>query len=264
MRSKEEYEKVIELHKKGINNVQISKITNIPRPTVVGWVNGKINVSKNKKNVEFDPEKYIKDNNLEKEYSYILGLYLGDGYISKQSRTFKMRICLDIKYDNLNLFAIQKLSTLFPNNKPHVLKLKNKITNLFNQIILSIHNNNLNLLFPQYGVGKKHLREIKLTKWQTDIIDYKYLLLGFFHSDGCYYYNKTSKSFSYSFTNFSTDIINIYKQCCEKNNLSFFVTKANAKNGIKYQVVVGRKKDVEIFNNIFGTKMEIPNNFLSS
>ena len=81
------------------------------------------------------------DENKIKAYSYILGLYLGDGYINKTARTYRLRIALDKKYSQLNSFAKMNLQTLFPSNK--IFPLVQDITSfkLIIQNSLSPHHN---------------------------------------------------------------------------------------------------------------------------
>lgn len=259
MRTIEEYQEVLKLKKEGLNNSQISKITKIPRPTVIGWVNGKINISDNKKNIEFNPKDYITSNNLESIYSYVLGLYLGDGYICQTSRTSKLRIFLDIKYDNLNNHAINKLKSLLPNNKVGKLIKKNKLTNNPSFVEIYVHNNDIKNLFPQNGLKKKHERNIILEDWQLEIIDVHNLILGLFHSDGSYYLNKNHNKNYYSFTNVSLDIVEIYKLCCEILNLKYHTCKTMQNDKLKYNVVIGGKDNLDNAYKLLGTKYDLPN-----
>ena len=185
MRTKKEYLKVIQLKNAGLNNCQISRALNIPRTTINGWIKFKPNFEKIDE-YNFNPENYIIENNLQNTYSYILGQYLGDGYINKMKRTYRLRIFNTVEYEQLNKFIINQLQLLFPNNKIGYVD--------FNTY-LSIHvysNKSIPYLFPQNGKGRKHKRKIKLVDWQKRIISYKYLLMGLFHSDGCFYYRNVN------------------------------------------------------------------------
>lgn len=247
MRTEKEYQKVINFKDVGLNNCEISKILNIPRTTINDWIKNKPNFNKFQK-TNFNPKKYIEDNNLNETYSYILGLYLGDGYINKMKRTYKLRIVNDVKYSKLNMFIKLQLEKLFPSN---VVGFVNRNTYLE----IYVHSNKLEKLFPQHEVGRKHQRKIILTNWQTEIISNKYLLIGLFHSDGCYYINKVNgyEYESYSFSNKSLDIHKIFQTCC--NNLGLSYTKTNKMNETQL-----RKRDVvNYLKDNIGTKYQIKN-----
>lgn len=205
-----------------------------------------------------DSHFFLNKNNLKKYYSYILGLYLGDGYVCKTSRTYKLRIALDIKYNDLNNYAKQSLQNIFPNNKTYILKIKNKKKDKYTMIELSIHNNIIPKLFPQFGNGKKHTRNIELNDWQLEILNIKYLMLGLFHSDGCYFYNNKTKKFNYQFTNLSKQLIDLYQNCLNDFKIKNFITKTIVNNSIKYNVVVSSKKDVSKLYKLLGNKNNLP------
>ena|ERR1035438_7249529 len=142
MRTKKEFELVTKLFNDGLNKVQIYKITNIPRSTIKDWI------LKTKKPV------YDKSSLLDKIivndfiYSYILGLYLGDGYINKTDRAYRIRIALDKKYLKLNEYAKKQLQIFFSDNSVGVVNAEGCIN-------LSVYNKELLLLFPQHGIDRK-------------------------------------------------------------------------------------------------------------
>lgn len=248
MRTEKEYSKAIRFKDAGLNNCQISKALNIPRTTINGWIKFKPNFEKTD-NCTFNPENYIVENNLQNTYSYILGQYLGDGYINKMKnkKTYRLRIFNTVEYKSLNKFIINQLQILFP---------KNKIGYTDFKTYLSIHvysNKLIPFLFPQDGKGKKHKRKIYLHDWQKNIISDKYLLMGLFHSDGCYYYRKNKNKIysAYDFRNESDDIHKIFQNCC--NNLNINYTFAlNPKRTHIY-----KKNDVNKLLDLVGTKKEI-------
>jgi len=248
MRTKKEYLKVIQLKKSGLNNSQISKLLEIPRTTINSWIKSKPNFEKNN-NDDFNPEKYIVENKLENTYSYILGLYLGDGYINKMKRTYRLRIFNTKEYEQLNNHIKRQLQILFPNNKIGFVDFKS---------YLSIHvysNKLIPHLFPQNGIGRKHTRNIKLVDWQKRIISHKHLLMGLFHSDGTFYYRKNKKNIypAYGFRNESDDIHEIFQNCCRNLNISYtFSIKRKNTN-------IYKNNDVIKLKEIIGTKTKIPN-----
>ena len=151
IRTEKDYDNVILLNENKHTIRGISKITGISRGTVSKWLKQK--------------PKYLNDifdnivNNLKDEYSYLLGIYLGDGYINKTEKTYRLRISLDKKYTNINENVIKILNKIFPNNKVGIIDREGCID-------ISVYNNNLPKLFPQHGIGRKHNRLIQLTGWK--------------------------------------------------------------------------------------------------
>lgn len=150
-------------------------------------------------------------------YAYLLGLYLGDGYINKTERTYRLRISLN-STQHLDVIdrAKVRLEMLFPNNKIGLVNVTGA-----NCVNLSVYNSNLVNLFPQHGVSYKHTRNIIITEKQEKLIqDYKdYLLCGLHDSDGCRYIDR--RKVYYQFTNASNDILNIYLDCLTPHNIQY-------------------------------------------
>lgn len=202
-----------------------------------------------------------------KAYNYILGLYLGDGCISKHAKTFCLRIALDEKYPKIISKTIEQLILLFPLNKV------NTKSNGLNCREVYVYNSFLSTIFPQHGIGKKHDRDVSLKDWQKDNIEYEELALGLFHSDGCKFLTKIKNKLkeytyydNYGFKNCSLDIIEIYKRCldnlsvkyrvvtCSKSKPHFInerqiITKTQA-----YDVVVSKRAEVEKLKKVLGKK----------
>lgn len=206
------------LHKQGLSNRKIAQQLSVHHTTIAYWL---------KKNFQVTTKSItVIDKNNTNIYSYILGLYLGDGYINKMKRTYKLRIFLDAKYPNIITECINNLQTLFPNNKIHTVN--NYHNNNLSYVSIGVYSNQLPNLFPQHGTGKKHQRKITLQPWQTQIINPEKLLRGLFHSDGCYYTQKINNKYEYqyyNFTNFSQDILDIWKIYVESLNIHYTETK---------------------------------------
>jgi len=248
MRTEREYLKSQELKKQGFNNFEISKLLNIPRTTISGWSRKKPNFEKKNK---IDPKSYILENKLEKTYSYILGLYLGDGYINKMPRTHRLRIFNDTKYKDLNIHIMNQLKLLFPKNKVNIINHGNFLT-------IYVYSNMITPLFPQNGKGKKHNRKIKLFNWQTDIIIPQYIIMGLIHSDGCYYYRTVNnkKYFSYDFKNKSRDLHQILQHYCNEIGIRS-TSPDDSKSGRASATHIYKNEDVTKLRNLIGNKYQI-------
>ena len=229
---KNKYETMCNLHDSGKTKLEIASILGVDRGTVTKWLKEK------PKNIDrLDFLSIIKNEN--KIYSYILGLYLGDGYINKTDRAYRLRIFLDKKYSFLNDFVKEKMEKLFIYNKVGVNFEKSDCYEL------SVYNKNLPDMFPQHGGGAKHTRPIILEEWQVSIIDWLELIKGLFHSDGSYYFDR-DKDY-YDFTNKSPEILELFKIGCEQINVNF--TQPS-----KFHIRIGKRKDVKILKELIGTK----------
>jgi len=221
------------LHKEGLSNRKIGRLLNLHYSTISYWLKKEeTNIKDDKININ----KYL--NGKEKSYSYILGMYLGDGYINKTDRTYKLRIFLDTKYPKVIKDCIYELSILFPRNKVNY-TIRRKTTT-----VVYVHSNHLPFLFPQHGKRKKHERNIELSDWQKDIIINESFLKGLYNSDGSYY--KSNGYYFYNFRNYSLDILNIYKNTCDKLNILYTETE----NTINHY----KQSEVKKLYDIIGTK----------
>jgi hypothetical protein len=144
------------------------------------------------------------------DYAELLGLYLGDGHISRLDRTCRLRIFLDAAYPAIIADTAALLERCFPHNP--VDRVPKDGGSCF---AVSMHSRHLPCLFPQAGPGKKHHRSIVLEPWQLAAVagaPWRFLK-GCIRSDGCAFINRTGKYeyLSYSFDNRSTDILMLFE-----------------------------------------------------
>ncbi|WP_327676279.1 helix-turn-helix domain-containing protein [Kitasatospora sp. NBC_00458] len=150
-------------------------------------------------------------------YSYLLGLYLGDGHITwpEQHRSASLFITCDNKWPGIIDAVDQAMRRVMPRNKPcRVRRTGCQVVKLYSQ--------HLSCYFPQHGPGKKHERAIALEPWQQEIVDAHpwEFLRGLIHSDGCRITNWTTRTVGgvpkryeyprYFFTNTSADIVRLF------------------------------------------------------
>jgi hypothetical protein len=241
--------KVVSDFKEGKNKSQLSKEYKIPRPTIRYWISSDIiNFQKSK-----DMSTKIKINEcyqrIEKKielYNLILGLYLGDGNISiNGKKSFKLRIVQDNKYPGIIKEIQKSLSKFFDK--------KSLVTKSNGCSVLIIFDKNLPVYFPQHGSGKKHDREIELSNFQRENIDYKNLLRGLWISDGSFYKASDGKySYErYNFTNKSTDIISLFEECLVSLDIKY--DKRVKKNGI-WVIQIQKKSEVDKMKKVVGVK----------
>lgn len=251
MRTESERQLAFQLKEKGLNNTEIAKVTGVPRKTIVDWfAKGQEYVVKSSRTLNDIIEELKRDSTMRLAYSYVLGLYLGDGYINKFPRTYRLRVALDKKYPKLNEYAAGKMRQLLPHNDVG-------IVNFPTHINISVYSKDLAMMFPQHGVGKKHSRNVSLQTWQHALLDDVQFLKGLFHSDGCFYRETINEKYTYErfcFSNMSRDIQRMFQAACQRHGIDFDVTigKTNA-----MITRVSKKDHVRKMKQMIGTKIDI-------
>jgi hypothetical protein len=179
------------------------------------------------------------------DYSYLLGLYLGDGCISAHARdVFRLRVVLDARYPGIIQSAREAMANI-RGGTAAVLR------RAYRCVEVSSYWRSWPCLFPQHGRGKKHDRPIKLAAWQRELVEKwpDQLLRGLIESDGCRFQN-TGRNWGsprYSFKNHSADIHRIFRDGCDRLRLHWTASGS-------YTTYVSRKADVAILDGFVGPK----------
>lgn len=113
MRSIEDRDQVAALVAAGLNDCEIARRTGIPRPTVRDW--------RRQPNPRGSP-RHANDPSIgdlpKAPYAYLLGIYLGDGYLAPTVRgSRQLRIYLDNVYPAIILECARTLEALFPGRR---------------------------------------------------------------------------------------------------------------------------------------------------
>jgi hypothetical protein len=186
-------------------------------------------------------------------YVHLLGLYLGDGSISKHPRgVFRLRVFLDRKYPQIVEECVKSMQATVPRNRVHVLLTPS------NCYSVSSYTRSWPCLFPQHGPGAKHTRPIFLAGWQQRLAERwpRQLLKGLIQSDGCRSYSTGRGGWTqprYVFSNVSTDITSIFCSACDCLGLRWtasFPTNESA----AVSIYVSRKADVARLDEFVGPK----------
>lgn len=234
---------MLELADLGESIATIVETTGIPRSTVRDWLAGR-HIDPDVATCERcgSPHLHAHDS---PSYSYLLGLYLGDGCLSPHARgVHRLRIVLDTAYPGIVEEAVGAIAEI--RGRPaHVLRRESAC------VQVSSYWRGWPCLFPQHGPGKKHDRAIFLADWQEGVVDRwpGELLRGLVHSDGCRFQN-TGRSWSaprYSFSNRSAGVRSIFCSACDRLGLHW--TTAGA-----YTIYVSRKADVATLDRFIGPK----------
>jgi hypothetical protein len=179
-------------------------------------------------------------------YTYLLGLYLGDGCISRQSNgVYKLRIVCADSYPGLIEECRRAIATTKGNDRLPGLVQKIGCVEIYAGW------NHWPCLFPQHGAGRKHERRIWLADWQRDIVHRhpERLLRGLLHSDGCRVLNRVNGTAypRYMFTNHSADIRAIFCWACDLYGVRWRQMRWHT-------ISVARRPDVERLDRVIGGK----------
>ena len=187
-------------------------------------------------------------------YSYLLGVYLGDGHIVRSGpRGWRLSIYLDACYPAVIGAVDLAIRAAFPgtavcrSRKPGA-------------VVLAASGVDWSLAFPQHGPGKKHTRAIVLAGWQREITREhpKAFLRGLIHSDGCRTINRfetklpSGRTASYAypryfFSNLSADIRAIFCEHCELLGIRW--TQSNHRN-----ISISDRRSTALLDGFIGAK----------
>jgi hypothetical protein len=198
----------------GLHPSTIAHRMGLPEPTVAHWVRG------DRRGPRTDGRDAVCPRGQgmsldEQQYAYLLGTYLGDGYINVGRRgVASLSVFCDDAWPGVADEVRGALDGVMPSSSVCTVPR----TGCSEIKSYSLH---WPCLFPQHGPGRKHTRPIVLEAWQLEIVEREpgRLLRGLFHSDGCRVTNwartqtptgpKRYEYPRYLFSNKSTDILEI-------------------------------------------------------
>ncbi|TCC16997.1 helix-turn-helix domain-containing protein [Kribbella speibonae] len=167
-------------------------------------------------------------------YAHLLGLYLGDGCLSRHRRdVYALRIACDDIYPRLINEAESVVRAVHPSRPVH------RVQAVGYTSVLSYWKH-WPCLFPQHGPGPKHRRTITLANWQQEIVanDPELFLRGLFNSDGCRVANWTTRTVAgqpkrydyprYMFSNESPDIMQLCQSSLDQLQIPWRMPRPNA------------------------------------
>jgi hypothetical protein len=191
-----------------------------------------------------------------KVYAYLLGLYLGDGCISRNGDPAKgvwvLRITCADAWPGLLSECIKAVSAIRPDNKVGTVR-RDGCSDV------QAYSRHWPCLLPQHGAGMKHHRRIELAPWQRIITGQHpgSFARGLFHSDGCRFLNRVRRPLAhgdrwyeyprYMFTNESTDILGLCGQTLDQLGISWRYSRRNT-------ISVARRDAVARLDEFVGPK----------
>jgi hypothetical protein len=258
VRSEEEYLQALQLMEIGINDCEIGRRLGIPRGTVRSWRHG-LNSGSGGRTKSWSGKRDVTCFRCnhgwvdEEAYAYLLGVYLGDGWIRAGPReVFQLRITCDLRYPGI----INEIAT-------HIVIVRGVdrvgFASRVGCVDVNAYWKHWPCLFPQHGPGRKHERRIELAPWQRLIVAAhpRALVRGLIHSDGNRHVNQVTRTLSfgsrsyryprYIFTNASTDILAIFTNAL--NVLGVHWTQMTARD-----VSVARGDHVAFLDSFVGPK----------
>jgi hypothetical protein len=181
-------------------------------------------------------------------YRYLLGLYLGDGWIVPKPRGgAQLGIVCSTDYPRLidDCWAALILVSL----NPHVSRYQPRGQRCVRLILSWKHWLDV---IPQHGTGRKHDRKIELAGWQREVVDRfpQEFLRGLLHSDGCRTVNRFTTAlpsgrvaeYAYPrwfFSNRSDDIRALFCEYCERLGIRW--TQSNPRHiSVSHRTSVAR------------------------
>jgi hypothetical protein len=256
MRPAEEVARVRELSLDGYNACEIARLTGIPRSTLREWLNPRYRprCPPGPTCSACGHPVHVFDDLPAPEYSYLLGIYLGDGTISRlpKKRCFKLRVFMDSRYPNIIAEVVAAMRAVMPTSIASV-----QCHPRHNAVEIHSYSNAWPCLFPQYGPGRKHERKIKLAPWQQAIVDREpeQFIRGLIHSDGCRTTNRVTvagKRYAYSryfFSQVSKDIQELFCRSCRRLGIEYTFSGGRGR-----EISVARAPSVARLDSFVGPK----------
>jgi hypothetical protein len=240
--TREQYDLVLSMRAAGARINDIALAADVHRCTVRAWL-----IRPPEHLVE--QRARISLHELGAAYSYLLGLYLGDGTLSRTRKPglLLLRIFQDERYTELITECAQAIEAVS----------RHRAGTIRREGCIEIHASwkQWLALFPQHGPGRKHERPIYLADWQAEVVDRfpKPLIRGLIQSDGCRVLNNVPRGKRpyprYHFSNRSQDIHAIYHRALDR--LGVHWTRPSLKD-----TSVARRADVEFLDTFVGPKTD--------
>jgi hypothetical protein len=245
-------DRALQLSSQGLIDREVAQITGVSIGAVQKWRTG----------VRRSPETEQRHANCprcdhkpldESAYAYLLGLYLGDGHITRHRRgVFGLSIFCCDAWPGLLHAARNAMQEVLPASKVFTVQ-------RIGMTEVKSYSKHWPCLFPQHGPGMKHTRKIELAAWQQVIVD-RYpgdFARGLFHSDGYRGMNRVRRPLAdgdhwyeyprYLFSNESKDILGLCGQALDRLGVAWRFARRN-------MISVARREAVARLDAFVGPK----------
>lgn len=247
----------LQLRKNGLSTYAIGRTLEVDPGTVRNWCRGDIPRAaawelEAPGSVEPCPRcgRFDHDGKSSSSYAYLLGVYLGDGYIFRGKRQVVLSISCDAKYPGIVAESRAAIKVVVRGRRSH------ECHRVDSQcIVVSACAKAWLCLFPQHGTGRKHHRRIVLEPWQQAIVDEHPgpFLRGLVHTDGWRGLNRVhvkGRDYAYpryQFSNRSDDIRGLFTDTCDKVGVKW-------RRWGRWHISVARRDSVKKLDAIIGPK----------
>ncbi len=242
-----EFDLVCQLRRRGLSYGRIVAQTGIPKGTVANWAKGRRKNSRSVRNCVFTDGVHSCAREVDgSTYAYMLGVYLGDGYIVRIGRAYSLQLFCGTRYPGIIESWRTGLASLRPNRVRVVPRPGNCVA-------VSAYSTHWPHLFPQHGPGMKHTRPIVLEPWQQAIVDAhpEPFVKGLIESDGCRATNKVkNRRYAYTrylFANESRDILRLFGEACDRIGVEWRYNRPNS-------ISIARRESVARLEAFIGPK----------
>ena len=255
MRSLSDVRRVFQLKADGLTDREASERTGVPVNTIRGWRNrrapwcarpGIVHPAQFRDDTPPDLASLPRQTD-----AYVLGMYLGDGCLSRNGTSWTLRIALDAVYPGIISEcrrAIEQVSGERPVHAKPTPDGRRCVT-------VSCTWHPWVVLFPQHGPGRKHNRRIELADWQREIVEAapQPFLRALIQTDGWRGLNRVrvkGKDYAYpryQFSNRSDDIRRLFTDTCELLGVEW-------RQWTRYHVSVARRESVAYLDTFIGPK----------
>jgi hypothetical protein len=251
MRPAEDVARVRELASYGLNHSQIARLTGVSRATVRDWLRPGSTRATTPTCAVCGHEQHDFSGLPERKYSYLLGMYLGDGIVVRVGRCLALRVFMDSRYPNIIEEVAEATRAVMPTSLASVYPHPR-----YYAVTIASYSKAWGCLFPQHGPGRKHERKIELAPWQEAIVDSEpeAFVRGLIHSDGCRVMNRVcvnGKDYAYPryfFSQVSKDIQGLFCRTLEQLGVEYsFSTRGR-------DVSIARRESVARHDSFVGPK----------
>lgn len=252
--------KAITMLRDGARNADVARELRVPAGTVAWWSHedrrrsGTSPLTHTSTCSRCDPGRLPLDR---EAYSYLLGLYLGDGHISTGAAMRKKGVyILSISCADAWPGLMDECEAAMRAVMPHNTVGRRRRRGMHDVKAYSRH---WPCLFPQHGPGMKHTRPIVLEAWQREIVEEftEEFIRGLIHSDGCRVYNvavykkngRTTRYYysRYHFTNESKHIRDLFTAALDRLGIEWRYNNRNC-------VSIARRESVGRLDAFVGPK----------
>ena len=245
-------DRALHLSKQGLIDREVARITGVSIGTVQKWRTGLRRTSEKERKHANCPRCHGAPLD-ERAYAYLLGLYLGDGHITRHRRgVFALSIFCGEAWPGLITAARNAMGEVMPASGVFGVQ-RTGMTQV------KSYSKHWPCLFPQHGPGMKHTRKIELAEWQQVIVD-RYpgdFVRGLFHSDGYRGMNRVRRELAdgdhwyeyprYLFVNMSQDILGLCGQALDRLGVEWRFSKPTT-------ISVAKKEAVALLDAFVGPK----------